>query len=408
MDVARTIRDFNAGRDPERLQMKYAAMRDNPFAFLRGTCHLFYDRLPKLMGTGGAPVVWACGDLHLENFGSFKGDNRLVYFDINDFDEAALAPASWDLVRFVTSILVAADGLSATRAQALAMCERFVDSYASALALGKARWAERETTRGLVRELFDGLKGRQRADFLDKRTERKGKQRVLRVDGVKALAPTARQRAKVTEFMQAFAEKQPDPDFYKPLDVARRIAGTGSLGMERYVILVKGKGSSDGNYLLDLKRTPTSSLVRHLKHAQPAWKSEAHRVVELQRRMQAVPVAFLKPVLLNKHAAVLRDLQPSEDRVSLNRSRKNLDEIHDVVTTMAGIVASAHLRSTGRQGSIIADELIAFGRQKKWRKDLLESARVCETQVKKDWRSYREALDDGAFKLKLQARAAQD
>ena len=67
MDVAQTIRDFNAGRDPERLQMKYTTMRESPFAFLRGTCHLFYDRLPKLMRVDGAPLVWACGDLHLEN-----------------------------------------------------------------------------------------------------------------------------------------------------------------------------------------------------------------------------------------------------------------------------------------------------------------------------------------------------
>lgn len=46
MDIVSTIRDFNAGRDPERLAMKYANMRTSPFVFLRATCHLFYDRLP--------------------------------------------------------------------------------------------------------------------------------------------------------------------------------------------------------------------------------------------------------------------------------------------------------------------------------------------------------------------------
>jgi uncharacterized protein (DUF2252 family) len=72
-------------------------MRASPFAFLRGSCHLFYDRLPRGGIFRSSPLAWSCGDLHLENFGSFKGDNRLVYFDINDFDESALAPASWDL-----------------------------------------------------------------------------------------------------------------------------------------------------------------------------------------------------------------------------------------------------------------------------------------------------------------------
>jgi uncharacterized protein (DUF2252 family) len=46
-NVFDTIRTFNAGRDPERLAMKYANLRSNAFVFLRGTCHLFYDRLPS-------------------------------------------------------------------------------------------------------------------------------------------------------------------------------------------------------------------------------------------------------------------------------------------------------------------------------------------------------------------------
>ncbi len=45
-NVVKTIRNFNAGRDPERLAMKYEKLRSSPFVFLRGTCHLFYDRLP--------------------------------------------------------------------------------------------------------------------------------------------------------------------------------------------------------------------------------------------------------------------------------------------------------------------------------------------------------------------------
>ena len=69
-------------------------MRKSAFAFLRATCHLFYEDLPKSPLLRKVPPVWACGDLHLENFGSYKGDNRLVYFDLNDFDEALLAPCT--------------------------------------------------------------------------------------------------------------------------------------------------------------------------------------------------------------------------------------------------------------------------------------------------------------------------
>ena len=103
-DTAQQLKTFNAGREPQRLQLKYAAMRASPFAFLRGSCHLFYARMARGGVHKGAPVGWLCGDLHLENFGSYQGDNGLVYFDINDFDESALAPLTWDLVRLLASV----------------------------------------------------------------------------------------------------------------------------------------------------------------------------------------------------------------------------------------------------------------------------------------------------------------
>ena len=48
IDVVGRIQGFNAGRDPERLAMKYRAMRASPFAFLRCTCHLLYEHLPRV------------------------------------------------------------------------------------------------------------------------------------------------------------------------------------------------------------------------------------------------------------------------------------------------------------------------------------------------------------------------
>lgn len=61
---------FNAGREHERLQLKFQKMRVDTFSFLRGTCHLFYSRLAEIKLIKSAPIVWVCGDLHLENFGS--------------------------------------------------------------------------------------------------------------------------------------------------------------------------------------------------------------------------------------------------------------------------------------------------------------------------------------------------
>ncbi|RZF30149.1 DUF2252 domain-containing protein [Paraburkholderia sp. UYCP14C] len=396
-DIAKIINSFNAGRDPERLAMKYKAMRGSPFVFLRGTCHLFYQRLPRAKVLDDAPHVWICGDMHLENFGSYKGDNRLVYFDNNDFDEACLAPAPYELVRLLTSVLVGAGDLKLSRAEALALCHTALDAYGAALAFGKSRWIEAETANGMVRDLFVALASRTRAAHLDRRTVLKGKTRMLKVDGKKALPVSDERRAAVVQFMQQFAAAEPNPEFYRTLDVARRIAGTGSLGVDRYVILVEGKGSPDGNYLIDLKESLPSSVSAHVTATQPKWQTEAQRVVEVQRRNQAVSQAFLHAVEFNRRSYVLRSLQPSEDRVALADWDGKLPRLEAVINSMAELSAWAHLRSGGRQKSAIADDLIAFGSRRDWQLPLIDLATQCEAQVVADWKAYCEAYDRGAF-----------
>jgi uncharacterized protein (DUF2252 family) len=397
MNVVRRLQAFNAGRDPERLQIKYRLMRASAFAFLRGSDHLFYERLPRGGLFRSAPLVWACGDLHLENFGSYKGDNRLVYFDINDFDEAVLAPASWDLVRLLVSVRVGADSLSFGAREASVLCKDFLAAYVASLTEGKAYWVERDTAHGLVRELLDGLRDRPRAHFLASRTTARGRRRMLKVDGRKALPASAAQRAAVDEFMGAFAARQADPAFFRVIDVARRVAGTDSLGVDRFAILVEGKGSPDGNYLLDLKQALPSSLAPYLKVPQPLWASEAHRVVTLQRRVQAVSMAFLQPVVFNGGAYVLRGLQPAEDRMTLDGSRRSKDELAQALQVMGRTVAWGQLRSAGRGGSAIADELVDFALRRKWQAALLAASKDCAELVRKDWATYASAFDDRVF-----------
>jgi len=295
-------------------------------------------------------------------------------------------------------MLIGAKSLKVTRPQATGLCKSFLDAYATALTDGKARWAERETADGMVLELLKSVQNRPRAEFLDSRTERLGKKRSIRLDGRKALPASDKQRKKISGFMQEFANTQPNPRFYKTIDIARRIAGNGSLGVDRYMILVEGKGSPDGNYLLDLKESLPSALAPHLKAKQPRWATEAHRIVAIQRRVQATPMAFLQPVSIGRVPYVLRELQPSENRVALDRWNKQLDRLEGVLRTMGEVVAWGQLRSSGRDGSAIADELIDFGERQKWKSELLETAEHCAELVGKDWNTYVTAFDEGAFK----------
>ena len=77
-DVLVRIARFNQNREPERLKLKFKRMATEPFSFFRGTCHLFCEDWPTSTPLDNAPLAWICGDLHLENFGTYKGDNRLA------------------------------------------------------------------------------------------------------------------------------------------------------------------------------------------------------------------------------------------------------------------------------------------------------------------------------------------
>jgi uncharacterized protein (DUF2252 family) len=410
LDVVACIRAFNAEREPERLLLKYRKMRGSAFAFLRGSCDLYYRRLVMGGAIKSAPLSWACGDLHLENFGSYKADDRLVHFDINDFDEAALAPATWDLVRVLSSISVATKDMGLKRRQSQLLCATFLSAYLGALAAGKALWLERDNAHGLIAELLNSLRQRSRPLFLDSRSQARRGQRRLRVDGVKALPVSGVQHDAVLLLMRDFAKTQANPAFFRVLDVARRIAGTGSLGLGRYVVLVEGKGSPAGNYLLDLKQIRASCLLPHLKSAlkvkQPRWLSQAQRVVSVAERMQAVPMAFTHTVQWHggdkrgDQAWVLRGLQPSEDRIALATRQASTDQMQQLLGDLGRLLAWAQLRSAGRQGSANADELMAFAKsaqRPKWQSRLLDLAESGALQARQDAAEFNAAFDDHAF-----------
>ncbi len=169
-DCLKRIEEYNEGRIPEMLKVKYKLMQGDPFRFFRGSANLFYEDLHVNNPLPHSPLSWICGDLHLENYGSFKGDNRLVYFDMNDFDEAMLAPAVLDIARMVCSIFVAFDSLKIEEAKAVKMAQLFLKTYSETLARGKAYYIEPQTARGIVYKFLEAVSKRKDKRILRKRT----------------------------------------------------------------------------------------------------------------------------------------------------------------------------------------------------------------------------------------------
>jgi uncharacterized protein (DUF2252 family) len=92
-------------RIAELLPLRYARMKADPFAFLRGAAAIMAADLARSPTTGLR--VQACGDCHLANFGAYATPEGTPVFDVNDFDETLPAAFEWDVKRLTTSLAVA-------------------------------------------------------------------------------------------------------------------------------------------------------------------------------------------------------------------------------------------------------------------------------------------------------------
>jgi uncharacterized protein (DUF2252 family) len=395
--VPERIKEFNSGRTPELLKLKYRNMRQNAFVFYRGSCHLFYEDLPSVSYLNNSPLTWICGDLHLENFGSYKADNRLVYFDINDFDESALAPCLWDVARLMISINIAKDTLKTGKEGISDLGEVFLKGYTETLKNGYSRLVQKEIAKGMVKKFLETLENRNRRSFIENRTIITGNKKRLKIDNSHIIELDKNRKREISETIYNWAKSQPDPEFYKVLDVGIRIAGTGSLGLERYVLLVEGKGSPNRNYLLDLKIANPSCMKDYLTSEQPKWKNQADRIINIQKRMQAFPLALLSSIKINDKWFVLKALQPAQDKLDLRLCKGKLSKLEPVIKTMSEITAWDQLRSSGRQGSAMVDELIEFAYSGNWKKELNNYCLYYTEHVKENFKQFSDSYDDGFF-----------
>jgi uncharacterized protein (DUF2252 family) len=398
--LTREILAQNAGRDLDRMILKCATMRQDAFAFFRGTNPLFLSFLPRGHALFRAPCTLVCGDLHLENFGAFKGDNRLCYFDLNDFDEACLAPFTVDLVRFVASIEIAAKGLGLKRAASSKLATRFMDAYSVSIADGKPRWVERSLAQGVFRTLLRRAIRRTRVELLNRFTRLKGAERRIRL-GKRALPMKNAERLKLKRFLARVCVPGEGTRFFKLLDAARRVAGNGSLGLARYVLLVRGRGSPDQNFALDLKLAAPSAPADWLKSPQPDWPSEAVRVVAVQRVMQAVAPALLQAMRFEDKPFVLKELQPAVDRLAIAQWRTKPKRIAQAVQGMGHVTAWGHLRSCGHYGAASPEALQNYVASARWRSGVQRLARLAAARTLRAWRQYAKDYDSGAVTAAL-------
>ena len=104
-DPIEVLIEQGKNRIAELLPLRYARMKTDPFAFLRGAAAIMAADLASGPSTGLRVEV--CGDCHLANFGAYATPEGTPVFDVNDFDETLPAPFEWDVKRLAASLAVA-------------------------------------------------------------------------------------------------------------------------------------------------------------------------------------------------------------------------------------------------------------------------------------------------------------
>jgi uncharacterized protein (DUF2252 family) len=374
VSISERIEKFNEGLLPAEVAIKYKLLASNPFSFFRGTNHVFYEDLSK-ENLLPSPQCYISGDLHLQNFGTFKGDNRLVYFDLNDFDEGILAPVEWEIVRMITSIFLAFDSLKIKHEEAFISANKFLKTYSRVLEEGKPRYIDARIATGIVKRFLRKVERRSDNTLFLSRTVLKNGVLKLSSGKNKQLVIDKKLKKDLIEAFKPWMESNNALlNHYKVLDVRFRLAGTGSLGVKRYVFLIEKITDKTKHMLIDMKQGTASSLVPFVITTQPQWKSEADRMVTIQKVMQNTSPAHLSTLAFEGDSYIMQEMQPSKDRINFKLIQNNFKEICAVLEDMALISASAHLRSVGRKGTCSAEELIGFGKDHSWHKKVLEYA----------------------------------
>jgi len=197
------------------LQRKHVAMAENPFRFLRATFYRFVQLWEELAPElRSAPAVLAVGDLHVENFGTWRDAEGRLVWGINDFDEAHPLPFTIDLLRLATSahFAVASGHLSVGHRDA---CAAILDGYVEGLETGGRPFVLGEHNTWLWRLAVSDLRDAKR--FWQEQAAKCAKPRhkppADLVRRVRKALP-----ADVTDF-----------------EILHRTAGTGSLGRQRFL-----------------------------------------------------------------------------------------------------------------------------------------------------------------------------
>ncbi len=333
------------------LRIKHEQMAAALFPFFRATFYRWVQLWPELCAEQNrVPHILGVGDLHVENFGTWRDNDGRLIWGVNDFDEACPFPYTMDLVRLATSALLA------IREERLAMSAResstaILEGYSRAMEEGGRPFVLGENHEWL--RLIAESKLRDPVIFwgkMDRLPTAKGEIPESAREAIEHLLPERGIRYRL----------------------ARRRAGMGSLGRVRLVAIADWKG---GRVAREAKALTASALHWLYPSQVPAEILYA----AILRRAVRCPDPYVQ---LRGHW-IVRRLSPHCSRIELEALGTSRSECR-LLAAMGRETANIHLGTEEKRRSILKD---LRGRKQNW---LLSAAQAMASATEKDWRVWKE------------------
>ena len=337
------------------LQLKHSSMKAGVFPFLRATYYRWAQAWPEVCpDLAKAPTVLAVGDLHVENFGTWRDVEGRLIWGVNDFDEAYPMAYANDLVRLAVSahLAVEAGHLPLRRKD---ICDALLDGYRESLqaeglpfVLGEKNEWLREIAES---ELRDPIHFWAKMDALP---TVKGPVPISAVDAIEHLLPA----------------------HGLPFRLARRVAGLGSLGHARYVAIAEWNG---GRIAREAK-----ALVASGCHWAGGYDGASEILYQtIISRAVRCPDPFVQ---LRGHW-IVRRLSPHCSRIELATLKAAGEEMR-LLHAMGWETANIHLGTPNARKPILAHI------QKQKRRWLHHATETMLKRVRADWEVWRKAGTD--------------
>jgi len=331
------------------LHLKHANMKAAVFPFLRATYYRWAQVWPKVCpDLAKGPQVLAVGDLHVENFGTWRDIEGRLIWGVNDFDEAHPMSYVNDLVRLAVSAHLASQA-GHLPLKGNDICSSILEGYRESLLEAGLPF--------VLGENNDWLRQIAESDLRDP----------VHFWGKMDALPTLKGDIPISA-TDALEHLMPARDL--PYRLKRRVAGLGSLGHARYVAIADWHG---GRIAREAKALVSSACY---------WAKDDHGPPEiLYQTIITRAVRCLDPFVQLRGRWIVRRLSPHCSRIELATLRAKGQELR-LLRAMGWETANIHLGTTNARKAILKHMQKQKGR---W---LHRATENMVNAVRDDWKTW--------------------